>query len=136
MHLYRESYETIIYLKNQSDSFLAWICPLLKQLFIPLEQYIYYETDRVTEIYFLSTGTAGFVLPFKENIVYIEINNADTFGEIDLVMTSGDHLFSIEEMFENINKMKFNIVRLFTVQALENCTLLTISLKNIIRMQK
>jgi hypothetical protein len=76
------------------------------------------------------------VLPFKENIIYIEINNADAFGEIDLVVASGDHMLSIEEMFENINKMKFNLVRLFTVQALENCTLLTLSLKNIIRMQK
>ena len=87
-------------------------------------------------MYFLSTGTAGFVLPFKENIIYVEINNADTFGEIDLVVASGDHMLSIEEMFENINKMKFNLVRLFTVQALENCSLLTLSLKNIIRMQK
>ena len=136
MHLYREQYESIIYLKSQSDGFLGWICPLLKQSFISQQQYIYYETDRITEVYFLTNGTAGFVLPFKENIIYCEINNADSFGEIDLIVASGDNMFSVQEMFENINHMKFNLVRLFTVQALEDCTLLTLSLKNITRMQK
>lgn len=45
MHLYKESYESIHYLRFQSDSFIGWICPLLKQVYIPIEQYIYYETD-------------------------------------------------------------------------------------------
>jgi hypothetical protein len=55
------------------------------------------------------------VLPFKENIVYIEINNADTFGDIDFVVASGDQEMNIEEMFENINTVTFNMVRQFTV---------------------
>lgn len=76
------------------------------------------------------------MLPFKENIVYIEINNADTFGDIDFVVASGDQEMNIEEMFENINTVTFNMVRQFTVQALENTTLLTLSIKNIKRMQK
>ena len=75
-------------------------------------------------------------MPFKENIVYIEINNADTFGDIDFVVASGDQEMNIEEMFENINTVTFNMVRQFTVQALENTTLLTLSIKNIKRMQK
>ena len=63
--MYKESYENIPYLGGQSESFLAWICPLLKQVFIQADQYIYYETDCIEEIYFLVKGNPGFVLPFK-----------------------------------------------------------------------
>lgn len=87
----------------------------MKQSFIPIEQYIYYETDQITEIYFLTKGNAGFVLPFKRNIVYIEIEKGDQFGEIDFVVASGPHNFSVEEMVEKINIMNFNMVRQFTV---------------------
>ena len=74
IYIFKNSYEKIPYLNQQSESFLGWICPLLKQNYIPIEQYIYYETDQTEEIFFLSKGTAGFVLPFKKNIVYLEIN--------------------------------------------------------------
>lgn len=136
MYLYKESYERIIYLKNQGESFLGWICPLLKQVVIPEDQYIYYETDLITEVYFLHAGTAGYVLPLKENIVYIEINLGDHFGETDLIVAASEHQMNVEEMFENKNNYSFNMVRQFTVQALENCLLLTLSKVNLQRMQK
>ena len=88
MYLYRESYEKIIFLQNQSDAFIAWVCPLLIQIYIPEDQYIYYETDMIDEVYFLTKGSAGFVLPLKCNIVFIEILIGDTFGEIDFVVAS------------------------------------------------
>ena len=77
MYLYKPLYTAVTYLSKQGESFLGWVCPLLKQSFIPIEQYIYYETDQITEIYFLTKGNAGFVLPFKRNIVYIEIEKGD-----------------------------------------------------------
>ena len=88
MFLYKEHYQNITYLKTQSENFLGWICPLLKQVIVPEEQYIFYETDPIEEIYFLTKGNAGFVLPFKQNIVYIEILAGDYFGEIDLVLAA------------------------------------------------
>ncbi len=91
------------------------MCPLLKQCFIPIEQYIYYETDQITEVYFLTKGNAGFVLPLKQNIVYIEIEKGNKFGEIDFVLASGSRNFTVEEMVENLNMIDFNMVRQFTV---------------------
>ena len=29
MYIYKESYQSVKYLKNQSENFLAWVCPLL-----------------------------------------------------------------------------------------------------------
>lgn len=42
----------------------------------------------IDEVYFLTKGSAGFVLPLKCNIVFIEITVGDTFGEIDFVVAS------------------------------------------------
>jgi len=75
-------------------------------------------------------------LPFQENVVYIEINNGDYFGEIDLVVASSEHMVEVEEMFETMKSSNFNIVRQFTVQAIEDTMLMTISMPNLQRMQK
>ena len=88
MILYKEQYVKVGYLKNMDENFLGWICPLLKQEFVLVEQYLYYETDTIHDLYFMSTGTAGFVLPLKYNKVYIEINSGDHFGEIDLLISA------------------------------------------------
>ena len=40
------------------------------------------------EVYFLTKGSAGFVLPFKQNIVYIEAEVGTHFGEIDFVIAA------------------------------------------------
>ena len=96
MYLYSKQYSNIQFLKDQSDSFIGWVCPLLKQCYIPIEQYIYYETDNISEIYFLSIGRAGFVLPFKQNVLYIQIEKGDTFGDIDFAASSGNEMQSVE----------------------------------------
>jgi hypothetical protein len=64
MYIYKDSYEKIDFLRDQSENFLAWVCPLLQQVFIPIDQYLYYETDQIIGIYFVQEGMAGFVLPF------------------------------------------------------------------------
>ena len=37
MYIYKDSYEKIDFLRDQSENFLAWICPLLNQVFIPID---------------------------------------------------------------------------------------------------
>lgn len=41
MYIYSEYYEQIPYLQGQSEGFLGWICPHLKQVFYPADQYIF-----------------------------------------------------------------------------------------------
>lgn len=73
MYLYNEQYMKCPYLASQNENFLGWVCPLLKHSYIPVDQYIFYEADLIEEIFFLTEGNAGFVLPLREHIVYIEI---------------------------------------------------------------
>jgi hypothetical protein len=56
-----------------------------------MDQYLYYETDHIVEIYFVQEGMAGFVLPFTKNIVYITIRKSDYFGEIDFVVSAKEN---------------------------------------------
>ena len=59
----------------------------------------------------MTTGNAGFVVPLKQNIVYVEIEKGNRFGEIDYVLASGSNNYTIEEMFERLNNTNFNLVR-------------------------
>lgn len=47
---------------------------MLKPVPLPASQYVFFEGDDVTSIYFLTKGTAGFVLPKYKNTTYIEIS--------------------------------------------------------------
>lgn len=37
------------------------------------DNHIYYEGDQIESMFFLFKGAAGFVLPLKVNVVYVEI---------------------------------------------------------------
>ena len=76
-----------------------------------MDQYVYYETDLINEVYFQSKGYAGFALPFRNNIIYIEIHNGNQFGEIDFVASAKECGISVHEIFDRINTEKINLVR-------------------------
>lgn len=40
------------------------------------------------------------MLPFKKNIVYIEIHNGDLFGEIDLIASAKQADISMNQIFD------------------------------------
>ena len=73
LFIHEKTYKKIEIFKGRSSSFISWICPLLKPMEYPKQSYIFFEGDDVTNIYFLTTGTAGFVFPKYENTTYIEI---------------------------------------------------------------
>ena len=100
MCIYQSKYECITYLSDKSDTFLSWICPLLKQEYCPMDQYLYYETDQIVEIYFLTYGQCGFVLPLVQNMIYINISEGDYFGEIDFVFEAKKNFIGVNDMIQ------------------------------------
>lgn len=100
MYLYNAEYMKCPYLAGQNENFLGWICPLLKLTYVPIDQYIFYETDLIEEIFFLTVGNAGFVLPFRENIVYIEIQVGDLFGQLDLILSGIQNNMDINSLVD------------------------------------
>lgn len=62
---------------------------------MPYEEFIYNDTDSIEDIFFLVRGSAAFVIPSLDNIVYIEIEPGDKFGEIDIqyaCLQSGENM--------------------------------------------
>ena len=74
---YRETFKKIHYLQHKPANFVTWVCPLLKPQMTMQDNHIYYEGDAIESMFFLQKGAAGFVLPFKINIVYVEIQEGD-----------------------------------------------------------
>lgn len=128
-------YEKINFLSQMNAVFITWFCPLLKPRVVSSEQYVYLDNDVIDSIYFLTKGSAGFVLKLKTNIVYIEINEGDDFGQVDLVQCSLDmqkDFRTDNDFFHNTDKL----VRQFTVQALGKCELLTLSINDLVKMKQ
>ena len=44
------------------------------------KQYVFYEGDDITSIYFKQSGSCGFVLPKHNNLKYINIDDGMHFG--------------------------------------------------------
>lgn len=49
-------------------------------------------------MYFLNKGAAGFVLPFRLHIVYVEVNVGDDFGIADIVSSSIEQKIPLVDM--------------------------------------
>lgn len=105
---------------------------MLKSNMFQQDSQIYYETDLADSIYFLVGGAAGFVIPFRRNIVYIEVDTGDEIGQEDLVEFSEEQDCDILTIIEENAKVK----RAFTVQALTNCELLALTLESINKLAR
>ena len=85
IYLHEKTYKLIPFLQNRSNSFKAWICPLLKPYLVLEKQFIYSDDDEITHIYFLREGKCAFVLPKHDNAKYINVTPGCFFGIIDIV---------------------------------------------------
>lgn len=133
MYIHEAKYRKIKYLKNQSKSFISWLCPLLKPFPFAQNQFIFLEGDDISQIYFLIQGKCSFVLPSFDNTAYIRIGVGDHFGIIDIVGSSAIKNFEIDKFMENKNFLQ----RQFTVIANnDNVDTLTLSLQDLHRLKQ
>jgi hypothetical protein len=86
IYIFEKRYSKIKFFaeKNQA-SFISWMCPLLKPQYFGYNEYIYYEGDDIKDVHFIMKGMAGFVLPFFKNVAYIEVEEGDHFGVMDII---------------------------------------------------
>lgn len=94
-------------------------------------EYIYFEGDDISYIYFLNEGECGLVLPRHNNVMYVKFELGCTFGLIDIIGSVMKYGIEFDEWMQYPEKMK----RQFTVRSQTNCELLTISVKDLERMK-
>jgi len=80
LFIFEKTFKSIVYLKDRSITFIAWICPILKLTLKSVDQYAFFEGDDISCIYFHKKGTVGYVLPRHQNLMYIKIGKGHHFG--------------------------------------------------------
>ena len=104
--------QNIKFFNNRPKDFIAMIGPMLRPVRVNEGQYVYRSGEPVLEIYFMSKGQAAFVVPQKENVPFVLVEEGDMFGIIDLVPDTRKATIEKE------------VTRNFTVLALDYCELL------------
>lgn len=84
-YVYNDLISKLNFLKGKSKKFISWMCPLLELLVTTPREFIYYEGDQVTKMYFIKAGSCDFVLPKFLNTNYLRIPEGSYFGVIDII---------------------------------------------------
>lgn len=84
MFVYERLYRKINFLQDRTSSFISWICPHLRPMFNAESEYVFFEGDEITSLYFLNEGECGFVLPRHNNLMYIRFHQGCDFGNLDI----------------------------------------------------
>lgn len=108
--VFEKTFKELEFFKGRPLTYIAWVCPLLKPLIKSEEQYIYYEEDDVSCIYFFLRGKAGYVLPRHKNLVFCKLTNGYHFG-ISCIVASfikkeGDFTFDIDNWIQARDTIK------------------------------
>lgn len=135
LFLHEQTYKKISFLQSRTNSFKAWICPLLKPALYLDTQYIYLDEDDISHIYFVKSGNCGFVLPKHANAKYIDINVGAHFGIIDIVASVLKHKDGLEMLNDWVSHREI-LKRQFTCAAgNKHCELLQLSIFDLTRMK-
>ena len=115
---------------------MIWVVKFLRPVHFQEQEYIFKEGENVTEVCFLVSGLAGFVLPRFDNTVYIRIEAGDHFGHTDIILddlseADGTSFYHIPE--KPIKSKDF--IRRFTTQSLIDCEMMQLSVDDIERMK-
>ena len=85
IHIYRDFYENVEFLKDRSPQFISWICPILKVRVASPQETIYYENEALSNVYFLKSGPCNYVLPAYNSEPFLRIEPNTSFGLIDFI---------------------------------------------------
>jgi hypothetical protein len=132
LYIYESRYTKIKFFKNQTPSFITWICSILIGQQVSENQYIFLEGDEGEDIYFMIAGRAAFVLPSYQNCKYIDIEVGDHFGITDIIGSSQKQNFPIESWIN----FKSSIHRQFCLRAVSQCEFLKLNYQYLYLMRE
>lgn len=137
MFIFERTFKQINFFKNKPLRFIAWICPLLRPLIKAVDQYIFFEKEEMTCIYFYRKGKAGYVLPRQNNMTYVELNRGYHFGVSCIAGSFIDRSdWSMDNIIDRwIITYRDSLRHQFTVQCQDQCEMLTLSISDLIMMR-
>ena len=127
--IHEETWRSIECFKNESDFFIAWICPKLRPLLVLEDSEVFHENERIESLFFLKSGVCGYVLSARFNYLkYIDFYDGCFFGVVDMVgsIMNSHRAVCPENALEDWVQYQDCLYRQFNVSAQNNCELLTL----------
>lgn len=103
----------------------------MKPGFYSPHEYLFLNGDDVSNMYFLVSGNAKFVLPRFENKPYIALNPGNHFGLIDIVGSSQKYNFDLNDWYDN----KHHLFRQFSCRAFQDCQVFFLTIEDLNKMK-
>lgn len=129
--IYSANYKVIGFLNFKPESFINWLCPLLKPCTIEADGFVYLEDESQSQgMYFMTRGKAAYVLPLHEHVAYIRIDEGDDFGQADIMLQSTINDQRIVDLLKD-EKLPF---RFFSIKTLERSEFLEMDLQTLVEM--
>ena len=112
--------------------FIYWIQPNLIHKYVNQDTYVYIKNDDAENIYFQHLGAAGFVHlnPNNHNIIFVDLGEGDNYGQLELYF----QCVIEDKSYQDVLNDERENHHYFTVQALTDCEIFSLSIKNLGRM--
>ena len=127
LEIHKDLNQTFSFFDRQPEQqFLSWVGHRLTPRIVSEDQYIYQETDSITEIFFQLHGKIAYVLPRYDNAPYFFAVKGDIFGFEDVIYNF--QLSGQENDLKVMAKRKFYGDRRFSTMSVNMCEALTLDI--------
>lgn len=144
LEIHRKMYESINFFKGKDRSFIVWIATVLRPMNVPECEYIYKEAEEISEsklpssidcglVFFMVEGSAAYVLPRYNNKIYVMLERGEYFGHVDMAIEQD--MLALDVRFTTRDLKNHNMVRRFTVQAIENCDMFILRIDDVEKLK-
>ena len=130
--IHKHMFESVRFFQGKEKTFIAWIGTVLRPMNISEQEYLYKEGEDIMEIYFMVKGAAAYVLPRFDNKAYRIIQTGEIFGHVDIATQEEIDRIDLQQLKKNKRK---TIVRRFTVQALDDCETLLLTIDELEKLR-
>lgn len=134
MQIHTKMYSSVAFFQEKDKSFIAWIATVIRPIKSQESEYVCREGEDIQEMFFLVTGKVAAVLPKFNNKGYLWYEKGSHFGHTDLFgVRKGQIHESLLAQFTRKKKRLYK--RRFTMQSMDNCELLTLSVADLDKMR-
>ncbi len=143
LEIHKKMYESINFLKGKDNNFIVWIATFLRPMNVAEHEYIYKEAEEISEsklfllkrsiVFFLVNGSASYVLPRYNNRIYVMLEKGENFGHVDIAIE--EDMLALDIRFTTRSLNHKNIVRRFTVMAVENCDMFILRIDDLEKLK-
>jgi len=132
--IHKDLESSFTFFKRQPEkNFLPWVGHRLTPRMFQEEQYIYQETESISEVFFCCQGKIAYVLPRYDNACYYVAVKGDIFGLEDVIYNAHQLHGGVSDL-KVMQKRKFYGDRRFSTMSLNISEALALSVPDLMKI--